>query len=357
MVAQFTIQERVFMVRVFSETHDVREVKRQFRRHFPNARAPANRTIRRNYNKYIRYGKSGNRCKDVSGRPRTGRSPQNIQRVQQELQNHPTVSVRRNNAPVTKSTFNRIVRKDLNYIPYRLKLRHALQPGDARRRLAFCNWLQQQPGNFLLHVIVGDEAVFRMNGHVNVWNTRMYAPKNNHPNFTYDVPNNRESVMVWVGLCGDNLIVGPYFFQQNVNAQSYLQMINQYVLPQLQARYGQFANGAVRRLWWVQDGAPAHRAIVVRRRLQQLFPNRVVGLGHPVEWPPRSPDLTPMDFFLWGYIKDKVYKTVPQNIAQLQQRITNCIVGLRRTRMGRRAVHAMATRAQKCIAVQGAQFE
>ena len=62
--------------------------------------------------------------------------------------------------------------------------------------------------------------------------------------------------------------------------------------------------------WWAQDGAPAHRLLQVRDRLNEVFGNdRVIGLGHNVEWPARSPDLTPCDFFMWGYLKDKVYST------------------------------------------------
>jgi hypothetical protein len=36
-----------------------------------------------------------------------------------------------------------------------------------------------------------------------------------------------------------------------------------------------------------------------------------VGIGRdgPIPWPPRSPDITPLDFFLWGYVKGIVYKT------------------------------------------------
>ena len=54
------------------------------------------------------------------------------------------------------------------------------------------------------------------------------------------------------------------------------------------------------RLWFQQDGAPAHFALDVREYLNNIFPNGWIGRGGPVQWPPRSPDLTPMDFFIWG---------------------------------------------------------
>jgi len=38
-------------------------------------------------------------------------------------------------------------------------------------------------------------------------------------------------------------------------------------------------------------------------------------------WPPRSPDLNPCDFFLWGYLKDKIYVQMPQTIDELKRLI------------------------------------
>ena len=83
-------------------------------------------------------------------------------------------------------------------------------------------------------------------------------------------------------------------------------MIDNQVVPFLDQGFPRFrrqANGQFRHLWWVQDGAPAHRRIIVRDRLRDLFGNRVIALNHVIEWPPRSPDLTPLDFFLVGLPK------------------------------------------------------
>ena len=61
-----------------------------------------------------------------------------------------------------------------------------------------------------------------------------------------------------------------------------------------------------------QDGAPPHWKTEVRNYLDQTLPQRWVGRATDTNktfarWPPRSPDLTPCDFHLWGYLKDKVY--------------------------------------------------
>ena len=67
--------------------------------------------------------------------------------------------------------------------------------------------------------------------------------------------------------------------------------------------------------------------------------------------------MTPLDFFLWGYLKQKVYRTAPANLADLQNRITREVQALRRTRMGRRAVQGMVRRARRCIELGGGQVE
>jgi hypothetical protein len=43
--------------------------------------------------------------------------------------------------------------------------------------------------------------------------------------------------------------------------------------------------------------------------LDMHFPWRWVGRDGPIPWPPLSSDITPLDFLLWGYVKDIVYRT------------------------------------------------
>ncbi len=56
-----------------------------------------------------------------------------------------------------------------------------------------------------------------------------------------------------------------------------------------------------------QDGAPPHFSTRVKSYLSKKQPDNGIGRGGPISWPPRSPDLTPCDFFLWGHIKSKIY--------------------------------------------------
>ena len=59
------------------------------------------------------------------------------------------------------------------------------------------------------------------------------------------------------------------------------------------------------------------------RFLDATFPNRWIGRDGPTSWPPRSPDITPLDLFLWGYVKDKVFSTPVPDITNLKARITD----------------------------------
>ena len=56
-----------------------------------------------------------------------------------------------------------------------------------------------------------------------------------------------------------------------------------------------------------RDGAPPHYGTVVREWLNEKFVGRWIGRRGRIEWPPRSPDLSPCDFFLWGVLKERVY--------------------------------------------------
>jgi hypothetical protein len=63
-------------------------------------------------------------------------------------------------------------------------------------------------------------------------------------------------------------------------------------------------------LHFMHDGAPTHFSLVARGYLNRKLPGRWIGRGEPVAWPPRSPDLNPMDFYLWGHLlKSLVYSS------------------------------------------------
>ena len=68
-----------------------------------------------------------------------------------------------------------------------------------------------------------------------------------------------------------------------------------------------FEQEIVSRVIFMQDGAPPHFCCFVTDVLNERFPDVWIGRGGPIPWPSRSPDLSPLDFFLWRYIKNIVY--------------------------------------------------
>jgi len=59
--------------------------------------------------------------------------------------------------------------------------------------------------------------------------------------------------------------------------------------------------------------------------VDETFPGRWVGRGGPTAWPPRSPNLTPLDFFAWVFITDIVYRRKVRDLVDLRQRIIEAI--------------------------------
>jgi len=94
---------------------------------------------------------------------------------------------------------------------------------------------------------------------------------------------------------GDH-IIGPFFFEENLNAANYLYFLRN-DLPDLLRPVD---NQVLRIMWFQQDGTPAHKARIVKTYLSRRFPNRWIGIDSEIhEFPPRSPDLT-LGFFLVG---------------------------------------------------------
>jgi hypothetical protein len=79
-----------------------------------------------------------------------------------------------------------------------------------------------------------------------------------------------------------------------------------------------------------QDGAPPHWGRIVRDCLDATFPNRWPGRDGRLAWPPRSPDITPLDFFLWSYVKDKVYATKVTWVEDPKTRIRDVVTTINR---------------------------
>ncbi|GFT04512.1 putative transposable element [Trichonephila clavipes] len=82
-------------------------------------------------------------------------------------------------------------------------------------------------------------------------------------------------------------------------------------------------------LWFQQDGATCHTARATIDLFKDTFGDHLISRFGPVNWPPRSCDLTPLDYFLWGYVKSLVYADKGQTLDHLEDNIRRVIADIR----------------------------
>ncbi|GFY08206.1 DUF4817 domain-containing protein [Trichonephila clavipes] len=170
-----------------------------------------------------------------------------------------------------------------------------------------------------------DEAHFWLNGYVNKQNCRIWSEAN--PEVYVETPLHPEKLTVWCALWAGG-IIGPYFFKNDeghnvtVNGDRYRAMITNFFIPELN-------NHDVQELWFQQDGATCHTVRATIDLLKDTFGDRLISRFGPVNWPPRSCDLTPLDYFLWSYAKSLVYADKPQTLNHLEDNIRRVIADIR----------------------------
>ncbi|GFT27308.1 uncharacterized protein TNCV_5140831 [Trichonephila clavipes] len=101
-----------------------------------------------------------------------------------------------------------------------------------------------------------------------------------------------------------------------------IRQINHFFIPELN-------NHDVQELWFQQDGATCHTARATIDLSKDTFGDRLISRFGPGNWPPRSCDLTPLDYFLWGYVKSLVYADKPQTLDHLEDNIRRVIADIR----------------------------
>ncbi|GFY34332.1 paramyosin [Trichonephila clavipes] len=196
----------------------------------------------------------------------------------------------------------------------------------ARRR--FVEWAQNEIAvvpDFHKRILFSDEAHFWLNGYVNKQNCRIWSVAN--PQVYVETPLHPEKLTVWCALWAGG-IIGPYFFKNDeghnvtVNGDRYRAILTNFFIPELN-------NHDVQELWFQQDGATSHTARATIDLLKDTFGDRLISRFGLVNWPPRSCDLTTLDYFLWGYVKSLVYADKPQTLDHLEDNIHRVIVDIR----------------------------
>lgn len=173
----------------------------------------------------------------------------------------------------------------MKYHGYHLQLHQELIDADFEKRVNFCQWARdklRQDIQFYDCVLFSDKSKFHKKGFSNRHNLHYYSDRNPRILRTVDTQH-KWSINVWGELIGEN-VIGPYFFNGHLNGKSLSRQVRDY--------------------------------------LNNVFPDKWIGRNGPVQWPPRSPDFTSLHFFLWGYVKEVVYKD-PKTPDNMQHKIVD----------------------------------
>uniref|UniRef100_A0AAR2KFG9 Transposase Tc1-like domain-containing protein n=1 Tax=Pygocentrus nattereri TaxID=42514 RepID=A0AAR2KFG9_PYGNA len=262
------------------------------------------------------------KCKITENLPRSGApckiSPRGASMILRKVRNEPRTTrqdlvndLNRAGTTVSKKTISNTLRRQglkscsARKVPF-------LKPTHVKARLKFANDHLNDPEEEWEKVMWSDETkieLFGLNSTRHVWRKKNdeYNPKNTIPTVKHGGGN----IILWgcfsaKGTGRLHRIVG------RMDGAMYREILANNLLPSVRAL-------KMGRGWVFQhDNNPKH---TVRAFLDEQFPGKWIGRRGPVEWPPRSPDLTPLDFYLWGHLKAIVYAVKIRDVQHLILRI------------------------------------
>src|SRR5215469_12205854 len=311
---RYIIEQRVKVIHAYYEnSRSNQNAYRALRDFFDQFNRPNVRTIGKIVQKFWQTGSVGDLKAPVHAR--TARTAENIAAVRDSVAVKPSTSTRRRaqQLHLSRSSLMTIMHKDLHLHAYKVQLTQELKPLDHLKRRQWSEWWQEMAtvdDQFSKKIIFSDEAHFHLSVFVNKQNCRIWA--NVNPSVIVEKPMHLQRVTVWCGLWAGGFI-GPYFFQNDagqavtVNGVRYREMITNFLWPELE-------DMDVDDMWFQQDGDTCHTANETKALLRDKFNGLVISHGGDVNWPLRLCDLTPLNFFLWGYLKETVYVTKPATI-------------------------------------------
>ena len=240
-----------------------------------------------------------------TGRPRSVRSAENIQQIRAVIEETPQRSTRRVLGDITNianaTSVYRLLRYDFKLTPYTISVMQHLKPSDIHSRLSFATWMKDHP-DIANMVWFSDEAHFYLDAQVNKKNCWLWGSEK--PDI-YMKSLHSQKLTVWAALSSSG-IIGPFFFENEdwdvdtINSTHYLNILKRDFLPAIRWR-GLDINST----WFQQDGAAPHTSRIILEWLKRTFGTNFISFKTELEWPLHSPDLNPLDFYLWDYLKDK----------------------------------------------------
>jgi transposase len=297
--------------------------------------------------------------KPGSGRPKTARTIENIERVQELIcsQEEPgtSKSTRQiaNDIKISAASVKRIAKKDLGLHAFRRVPAQVISDAVKEKRLTRCKRLLRRiTPKVVKKVFFTDEKIFYTNPPINNQNNRVWSTGRKA-----DVDQNRllverakfsPHVMVSAGVCHSGK--GRLHFiadKAKVNAKYYVEEL----LPML---VEDCENLMPQDFIFQQDGAPAHGAKLSQDWISVNCPDFI----EKDSWPPNSPDLNPLDYHVWGAMLEKFNKLnpKPKNIEELKRALQEIWDDLPQAAIIK-AILGFRKRLQACVTASGGHFE
>ena len=337
----YSEEQRFFLVHRFEKykKEDTKFFKRlldDFKTEFPDCpKTPTYQGVQKMIRKANEFNSVANQGK---GQTRTVRTPEKVEEVRSGIESDrdkargdPSINTsRRNNFGLSHATFLRIAKTDLNLNAYKALQVPMQKPTDLGDRRDAATWYLSLTQEQQENIAFSDESIFSLDQGHNSQNDRRWAPKKKGDSggrpesFTVEQAKYSKTTMVFLGLHSSGRFFGKRFFRgETVTGEKYYWHVRNNCVPALKA-LNPTNPGSLQGMIWQQDGASVHCTNQVMTYLGRQFGDRVWSrkAEQGVNWPSRSPDLNPLDYWVWAYLKSKVYFPKPQNLDQLESAIS-----------------------------------
>ena len=370
---QFTPEQRNFIWHKKECNTPYPTIEQEFFRKF-GRHAPSKKNCRRIHKTVSDEGHSKNNNPGRSGRRKSATDPASTTAVLRDTTTTPIQSTRRRAIRLATSarSITRI-HKAAGIRGYKRKLQQVLYPSDPMRRLAFCHWFNNLRGQYptlLQQIIWSDESAFRQDGSGGVIPDTRYYATSAPANFTTSRANYSRLTHIWAAFNPRIGLIGPFFIedlpvvqaapQKTLKSVGYNELLRTKVLPFIRT-WCNNNNCNITDFWFQQDGATCHTTAANRNLLTTEFQGQVITIiprqTAVGEFPARSCDLTPMDYWYWAWLKGVVaaggpYTSHASHRAAIEQaaRTTNLV-------HMRNACYSVQRRVTACIRANGGHFE
>lgn len=298
-------KEKIYLVKTFYLVNcSYIKLKVKFESEYKK-KAPNNAMIKRIIKK---FDETGSICRA----PTLKRTNASVSLVETYFTLNPSASIRiaEKSLQMSRSQIHHILKGVLKFKAYKTQTRQLLTNAARIKRLLFANGFNTQ---ILDKIWFSDESYFYLYPKANK-NQVVWAKSRPVDNFVQK-PNHSAKILVWMAVSHNGVFWRP--IDGHMNSQSYLNLLKHEFIPYLKSRNLKDS------CFFMQDGAPCHTSKIVLSYLYKHFKERVISKRYPntynigLEWPPYSPDLTPLDYCIWGTLKSRVSKHKPTTLIEL----------------------------------------